>query len=280
MHTLDPFLKGRLPDPDAVVKSSRVGKSISDNDVRDAWNAAHPNPQATWLGGYGSAGYVQEIVMDEYCVIVNRDGVKYRVPYSVGAGEVAFDDASAVRVKESWQPVGKYDAFLADPDSVAKQAPPGPRVIELDADQDSVARVLLGQPGSSALRPGAVGGDLATSEPLLRPAGVAKAAIPGVEEHVEVLSDHRWTFHANDHDSCVYAGPTPEHEGHEVRVWDSGNWIHYDGEQKVLAEGRGAGELEANLVKKGALHSPVGKTGWTDEARAAAAAMAGAGRAG
>ena len=90
--------------------------------------------------------------------------------------------------------------------------------------------------------------DLARLEPdeaiYLTADDVRKTAVPNTEAHAAELEAAGWRFHANDHDSVVFAGPNED----EVRVWDSGNWIRYTREQRFVSQGSGAAELRTELA--------------------------------
>lgn len=73
-----------------------------------------------------------------------------------------------------------------------------------------------------------------------------EVAIPGTEKHMKVLDDNGWEFHANDHDSVVYANPATDDE---VRVWSSGHWIHYTKEQKFVSQGDTPDDLSRDLTR-------------------------------
>jgi hypothetical protein len=97
----------------------RKDEGYTDNDVRDAWGAAHPG------SSFGPApSWVQTILIDEQAVIVNdtKAGKMYRVPFSVSQdGVVRFMESDKQEVRPAWvDKRASGDAFLRGGDVVEK----------------------------------------------------------------------------------------------------------------------------------------------------------------
>jgi cation transport regulator len=102
--------------------------------IRGAWYQAHPQPMNIPSPTESEPGWIREVLSD--CVIIDRNGKTYRIPYTNADGAVNFQVDKSEEVESVWTPVKKANSELP--------REPGNNKLTEESSMDAVILTELG----------------------------------------------------------------------------------------------------------------------------------------
>ena len=298
----DPFLTKRTPHPDDVVKSVPAAKVGWTDEARAAAAAArshgysqdgkmdraglthfehpmghtlavaqdgswvHDGPTHATMNHTGGFDRTHATLQDAQAA-KPKGGSVQRIPRDLRQEQATGE--SAKELKAHLKDVHGKPIFKAVPD-VAR--PPMPKTIEVDGDQDSLARTSQSTDPTDSFRVGYVtdaaeeGDDLMSPAPNPRDYGafpLGKSAKDDMQDTLTCAAKKGWGANSPQIAGGGAVLSHPDLPGHHLHVAADGKWSHMgphtpDGNPKMHGTGAGAGELKSHLR---GLHQGLAKRG-------------------
>jgi len=264
----DPFLTKRTPHPDDVIKSVPVEKVWSD-EAREAAAAAR---KAGYDSGRRQVGGSHQYFNHPDGHMVSIDSAGNWEHDSGGKNTGSGRGADSLKAH-----LNTMHPQLHLPLKTAKAVPdvarpPMPKTIEVDGDQDSLARTSQSTDPTDSFRVGYVtdaaeeGDDLMSPAPNPRDYGafpLGKSVKDDMQDTLTCATKKGWGANSPQVAGGGAVLSHPDLPGHHLHVAADGKWSHMgphtpDGHPKMHGTGAGAEELKSHLR---GLHQGLAKRG-------------------
>lgn len=97
----DSFLKP------AISATKQIAKSVTDNEIRSAYNDSHRPPSLGYTAPDVMAPRVEDVLVDEEAVVVRLGNKCFKIPFYIKDGQIGFDDTKSVEVAREWMEAKK-----------------------------------------------------------------------------------------------------------------------------------------------------------------------------